>query len=136
MEPVGERDGVLWINDSKATNVAAAASALKSLDRESVVLLGGKDKGEDLSPLARALVGRARVAILYGAARERFAAELRGSVPLRVVDGSFEDAVRAGEGEARPGEALLLSPACSSFDMFTDYTARGERFRALAGERD
>jgi UDP-N-acetylmuramoylalanine--D-glutamate ligase len=135
MEPVGERDGVLWINDSKATNVAAAASALGSLDRDVVVLLGGKDKGEDLEPLARAMEGRVRLAVLYGAARDRFARDLNTRVPLRIVPGTFEDAVAAAADESRPGEVLLLSPACSSFDMFADYAARGERFRTLAEGR-
>lgn len=136
LEPVGEREGVLWVNDSKATNVAAARSAIESLDRPLVVLLGGTDKGEDFAPLADALEGRARIAIIFGEARARIWAGVEGRVPVRVVEGSFEDAVRAGRSEAEPGDVLLLSPACSSFDMFEDYEERGRRFAALArGER-
>ena len=133
LEPVAERDGVLWVNDSKATNVAAAVSAVRSLEgRSLVVLLGGTDKGEDLAPLADALAGHARVAIVYGAAGDRIAAALEGRVALRRVPPAFEAVVAAARAEARPGDVVLLAPACSSFDMFSDYDERGRRFTALA----
>ncbi len=132
LEPVVERDGVLWVNDSKATNVAAAASAIESMERPLVVLLGGKDKGEDFGPLAAAAGSHVRTAIVYGAARHRIHEALARTVPAIRVDGDFEEAVGVAASLARPGDALLLSPACSSFDMFTDYEERGERFRALA----
>jgi UDP-N-acetylmuramoylalanine--D-glutamate ligase len=139
LEPVAEAGGVLWVNDSKATNVAAALSAVRSLDdRRLVVLLGGKDKGEDFAPLARALVDRARVAITYGAAGERIAAVLDAqAIPvLRVTPGTpFEDVVEAARERARAGDVVLLTPACSSFDMFADYEERGRSFAALARAR-
>jgi UDP-N-acetylmuramoylalanine--D-glutamate ligase len=99
-----------------------------------VLLLGGKDKGEDFSPLRAALHEGVRGAVLYGEARLRLAAALEGTVPLRTVDGTFDEAVDVGRELALPGDYLLLSPACSSFDMFEDYEARGSRFTALARE--
>lgn len=132
LEPVGDREGVRWVNDSKATNVAATCGALDSLPGPLVLLLGGKDKGEDLEPLRRALHGGVRGAVLYGEARHRLREELRGTVPLTVVEGKFPEVVAEALDLARPGDVLLLSPACSSFDMFESYEARGRAFRALA----
>jgi UDP-N-acetylmuramoylalanine--D-glutamate ligase len=133
LEPVADRDGILWVNDSKATNVSAAVSAFESLTgRPLVALLGGKDKGEVLTPLADALVGRARKAIVYGAAGDRIAAALEGFVPYRHVREGFDAAVAAARAEARKGDIVVLSPACSSFDEFSGYEERGRRFTALA----
>ena len=136
LESLGSFAGVHWVNDSKATNVSATASSLGSLDGAVVLLLGGADKGEDFAALAPALGGRARVVVAYGAARRRAATEIeaavRGVVEVRRVDGSFADAVAAAREEARPGETVLLAPACSSFDMFANYRDRGDAFRALA----
>ena len=132
LEPVADHGGVLWVNDSKATNVAAAASGIRSLDRPVVVMLGGTDKGEDLSPLAQAVEGRTRTVVAYGVARGRIQEAISRIVPVIRVDGDFDEAVSVAEGVARSGDAILLSPACSSFDMFTSYEARGLRFTALA----
>ncbi|MFP3947786.1 MAG: UDP-N-acetylmuramoyl-L-alanine--D-glutamate ligase [Longimicrobiales bacterium] len=140
LEPVVEEGGVLWVNDSKATNVGATVSAVESLDRPVVLLLGGKDKGEDFRRLRRALGSggragdpRVRAVVAYGAAGERIAEALAEAVPLTRVTGTFEEAVEAGRAKARRGDVLLLSPACSSYDMFESYEARGRRFRELAG---
>ena len=132
LERVVERDGVLWVNDSKATNVAAAAGAVRSFDRPIVLLAGGQDKGEDLAPFADAIRGRVRRVIVYGDARFRLEEALAGAASLVRVDTGFDAAVRAAERWARPGDILLLSPACASFDQFADYEARGHRFAALA----
>ena len=132
LEQVVERDGVLWVNDSKATNVAAAAGAVRSFDRPIVLLAGGQDKGEDLAPFADAMRGRVRRVIVYGDARFRLEEALAGATSLVRVDTDFDAAVRAAERWARPGDILLLSPACASFDQFADYEARGHRFAALA----
>ena len=132
LEPVVERDGVLWVDDSKATNVAAAASGISSMDRPVVALLGGKDKGESFIPLREVLAERARVALPYGAVRTRLSRELRGAVPLDVIDGDMTEVVAKARALARPGDVVLLSPACSSYDMFTNYEERGRRFAALA----
>jgi UDP-N-acetylmuramoylalanine--D-glutamate ligase len=128
MELVGDRQGRSWVNDSKATNVAATSGALQSLEGPLVLLLGGKDKGEDLEPLKQAIHPGVRFVVLFGEARLRMAATLDGSVPLQVVDGSFEDAVNTALKLSLPGDLLLLSPACSSFDMFRNYVERGLRF--------
>jgi UDP-N-acetylmuramoylalanine--D-glutamate ligase len=132
LEPVSDRLGLRWVNDSKATNVAATCGALQSLRAPLVLLLGGKDKGEDLSPLAESLHPEVRRVVLYGQARGRLEQALKGRVPLERIDGSFEEAVAAAVTHASPGDILLLSPACSSFDMFESYEVRGERFTALA----
>lgn len=136
LEPLGSVRGVHWVNDSKATNVAAAASALRSLEGRLVLLLGGTDKGEDFRGLLRAMPGKVRAVVAYGAAGERAERELAGGAPgalqVKRIDGSFEEAVAAGQALARRGDTLLLAPACSSFDMFDNYQRRGEAFRALA----
>jgi UDP-N-acetylmuramoylalanine--D-glutamate ligase len=131
LEPVAESRGLLWVNDSKATNVAAAVSAVRSLAGTLVILLGGKDKGEPLEPLAQALRDRARTAVCYGAAGGRFAQALEGVLPVTRVD-TLAHAVEVALGVARAGDVVLLAPACSSFDQFTDYQERGRRFAELA----
>jgi len=134
LEPVAERSGVLWVNDSKATNVAAARSALSSLDRPVVMLLGGKDKGESFKPLGPALRDKVRHALAYGAAGARIAEELHDVVPLELMESDFTAVVSRAAELARPGDIVLLSPACSSYDMFDDYEHRGRRFTELARE--
>lgn len=133
LEPVGTVAGVRWVNDSKATNVAAAASALASLEGPLVVLVGGTDKGEDFGDLVPAMEGRTRAVVAFGAAGLRVAAGIAGrGIAVEHVDGSFAEAVAAGCAVARRGDTLLLAPACSSFDMFDNYEARGAAFRAMA----
>ncbi|MBI4229222.1 MAG: UDP-N-acetylmuramoyl-L-alanine--D-glutamate ligase, partial [Planctomycetes bacterium] len=133
MEALGERDGVLFVNDSKATAPDAAVAALSSYDRPLVAIAGGSTKDTDLAPLAAALASRARAAFLTGPAGRQIEAHLRGT-PLRArFCGTFDDAVRLAIAEARPGDVVLLAPGCASYDQFTNYIERGERFRALAG---
>jgi UDP-N-acetylmuramoylalanine--D-glutamate ligase len=137
LEPVVESRGVLWVNDSKATNVAATRSALESLARPVVLLLGGKDKGEDFRQLAPALGKGVRAVLAFGAAGPRIARELReleGPAPITLLSGGLAEVVREAAARARPGDLVLLSPACSSFDMFENYEDRGRRFAALARE--
>jgi UDP-N-acetylmuramoylalanine--D-glutamate ligase len=137
LEPVANRGGVLWVNDSKATNVAATRSALASLDRPVVILLGGKDKGEPFAPLADALAGRARAVIAYGAVGPRIASELRDlGCAVELMGSDFGEVVRRAAALARPGDIVLLSPACSSYDMFENYEHRGREFAALAADSD
>lgn len=133
MEPVAHRRGILWVNDSKATNVAAARSALESLTQPAVLLLGGKDKGEDFSGL-RSGLKHVRCAVVFGAAGARIAEALDGAVRLVRVDGTLRDVIEAAAREALDGDVVLLSPACSSFDMFQNYEDRGRQFAALARE--
>ena len=138
LQPVGDSNGVLWVNDSKATNVSATVSAVTSLTRPIILLLGGKDKGEELAPLIAVLDSRVRAVICYGAAGARFANELTAAMehPDRLwrVEGGLDQAVAVARGEMREGDVILLSPACSSFDEFQNYEARGRRFIELAGE--
>ena len=110
MEPVAERRGVLWVNDSKATNVAATATALESLDRPAVLLLGGKDKGEDFRTL-RPHLADLRGVVIFGAAGDRIAAEVEGAGALTRVRGDFRQVVSAAAALAREGDMVLLSPA-------------------------
>ena len=134
LEPVAERDGVLWINDSKATNLASTRVAVRGMTRPTVLLLGGRHKGEPYTGLLPDLDGRVKAVLAYGEAAPVIVADLEGRAPVERVDGSFEDVVRRAEEIAEPGDAVLLSPACSSFDMFADYEERGRRFAELARE--
>ncbi len=136
LEPVAERDGVIWVNDSKATNVGAAIGAVASLDQPLILILGGKDKGEDFRPLARVLPGRVKKVVLYGEAAGRISDEfhevLGDTLPIARGD-RFDEAVAAAGASAEAGDAVLLAPACSSYDQFENYEARGRRFRELSG---
>lgn len=135
MEPVGERDGVVWVNDSKATNVAATVSAVVSAGAPLVLLLGGFDKGESLDPLVASLPGPVRAAVCFGAAGPRFAARLREVQGLALHEADdLAGAVALARTLAQAGDWILLSPASSSFDEFDNYEARGRRFAALAVE--
>lgn len=130
VEPVREVNGVLWINDSKSTNITSTEVAIAAQDRPFVLLLGGRHKGEPYVRLASLLAGRARAVVAYGEAGDQVEADLAGRVPL-VRAGTFEDVVTAARTLAKPGDAVLLSPACSSYDMFRNYEERGMRFRQL-----
>jgi len=134
LETVAHSGGVFWVNDSKATNVAATGSALASLSLPVVLLLGGKDKGEAFTDLIPALTARARVVLVYGAVAERAERELSGldGVAVERVAGSFDEVVARAREVATAGDVVLLSPACSSYDMFENYEERGRRFTALA----
>jgi UDP-N-acetylmuramoylalanine--D-glutamate ligase len=133
LEVVADAGGVLWVNDSKATNVGSTVVALRSLqDRPVVLLLGGRHKGEPYSALVDALRGRDAHVIAYGEAAALVEVELHGHIAVERVDGPFEEVIGRAAEVAQPGAAVLLSPACSSFDMFRDFEERGDRFRELA----
>ncbi len=137
LEAVGTVAGVRWVNDSKATNLGAARSAIESLDGPLVLLLGGTDKGEDFRELVAVAGKKMRAAVVFGAAGERVERELApvATFPVRRIVGDFAEIVAAGQKLARPGDTLLLAPACSSFDMFANYIERGDTFRRLARVR-
>jgi len=130
LEPVGEVGGVLWINDSKATNIAATTVAVLAMERPFVLLLGGRHKGEPYTSLAPLLAPRCRLVIAYGEAGPLVEKDLGGKVPLERGT-TFEDVIARARRAARPGDAVLLSPACSSYDMFKNYEERGATFRRL-----
>jgi UDP-N-acetylmuramoylalanine--D-glutamate ligase len=132
IEQAAEVDGVQWINDSKSTNVASTLVALRGMNRPTVVLLGGRHKGEPYTVLADDLRRTARTVIAYGEAAALIQADLDGVVPVARVDGDFAQVIQAARTAARSGDAVLLSPACSSYDMFTDYEQRGREFKRLA----
>jgi UDP-N-acetylmuramoylalanine--D-glutamate ligase len=128
MELAGTVDGVRFVNDSKATNIAAARQSIQSVDRDLVAIVGGRFKGGDFRDLREALRGRARAVVAIGESRPLIAAALGDLLPVHEA-GSLRDAVRAAYALARPDGTVLLAPACSSFDMFADYAERGRRFK-------
>jgi UDP-N-acetylmuramoylalanine--D-glutamate ligase len=134
LEPVREVGGVLYVNDSKATNVASALAGIESFDQGLHVILGGSLKGERFERLADPLIDRAKAAYLIGEAAPRLAEDLvaaaRAGVTILECE-TLERAVESAAERAQPGEVVLLSPACASFDAFRDYEQRGERFRGL-----
>jgi UDP-N-acetylmuramoylalanine--D-glutamate ligase len=137
LEQVAEIDGVRFVNDSKATNVASATVGIAAFGGGVHAILGGSEKDEPFAPLVEPLRGNARACYLIGATSERMARELAPVVEAgielhRCAD--LEDAVRAAAAAAQPGEVILLSPACASFDAFENFEARGERFREIVGE--
>jgi UDP-N-acetylmuramoylalanine--D-glutamate ligase len=138
LESVGELDGVLWINDSKATNVAAATAAVRSFDRPIILMLGGRHKGEPYTSIAEAGQSRLKAIVAFGEAAPKIVAGMESSAPMVSVENGMEAAVRAAAKHAEPGDVVLFSPACSSFDMYPNYEARGEAFirtvRALPRE--
>lgn len=130
LELVRERNGVMFINDSKGTNVDATLKALESLDRPIVLIAGGKDKGGDFVRLRDVVSRRVKRMILIGEAARRIDSELRGIKPVSHA-ASFREAVQAAAQAAQSGDVVLLSPACASFDMFADYQDRGRQFKTL-----
>jgi len=129
VEPVREVGGVLWINDSKSTNVTSTAVAVAALERPFVLLLGGRHKGEPYTRLIPLLRGRCRAVVAYGESGDIVESDL-GSAVRVVRAGTFDDVISRARMEAQAGDAVLLSPACSSYDMFSNYEERGESFRA------
>lgn len=133
LEHVGAIGEVLFVNDSKATNVDAQEKALRSFSEPVVLIAGGLDKGGDFERIAPLLGGRAKAVILIGSATERIERAWREAVPIRRT-GSLAEAVREGFELARPRGVVLLSPGCASYDMFRNFEDRGRRFRDAVGE--
>ncbi len=130
LEFVAEVGGVNFYNDSKATNVDATLKALDAFAGGLLVILGGKDKGSDYTPLREPLARRARKALLIGAAAEKIGGQLAGAVATE-ASGTLERAVAGAFAQARPGDTVLLAPACASFDQFENYEHRGRVFKQL-----
>ncbi|HEX6559458.1 MAG TPA: hypothetical protein VF021_08340, partial [Longimicrobiales bacterium] len=122
-----------WINDSKATNLASTIVALRSLAQPTVLLLGGRHKGEPYTGLLPYL-RNVKSVIAYGEAAESIEHDLRGSVGVMRVSGAFADVIKRAGEIASKGDIVLLSPACSSYDMFRNYEERGDAFARLAGQ--
>ncbi len=130
LEFVAETGGVEFYNDSKATNVDATLKAIEAFPGPLIVILGGKDKGSSYAPLREPLRQRACLAILIGAAADKIALDLAGSVCCERA-GTLGRAVKLAWERARPGDLVLLAPACSSFDQFENYEQRGRVFKQL-----
>ena len=131
LERVRELDGVLYVNDSKATNVASAVAGVRAFDGGVRLIAGGRPKQESFGPLAQAVEERCVAVYLIGEAAERMESELAPAGVEIVQAGTLEQALETARAEAKPGEVVLLSPACASFDAFKDFEARGDRFREL-----
>jgi UDP-N-acetylmuramoylalanine--D-glutamate ligase len=130
LEFVREKDGVRYYNDSKGTNVGAVVKSLASFSVPVILLAGGVDKGGDYGVLREVVGKRVKRLVLFGAAKELIARSLGRETETIVVD-DMEAAVRDAHQHARPGDVILLSPACSSFDMFRNYAERGRIFKSL-----
>lgn len=135
VEPVREVGGVLWVNDSKSTNVTSTEVAIHALDRPFVLLLGGRHKGEPYARLIPLLQERCRGVVAYGESAPLVTQDLADAIPLVQGGTDFAAVLDRAAELARPGDAVLLSPACSSYDMFDNYEQRGDRFRALVEAR-
>jgi UDP-N-acetylmuramoylalanine--D-glutamate ligase len=128
IEPIGSIGGIGFYDDSKATNVDAAVRALESFDRPVVLIAGGRHKGGEYSPLVEAGRKRVKTAVLMGESRQLMAEAIEGAIPYVFAE-DMRDAVAKAVSTATEGDVVLLAPACSSFDMFTDYAQRGNVFK-------
>jgi UDP-N-acetylmuramoylalanine--D-glutamate ligase len=134
LEYVATINGVEYYNDSKATNVDATAKAIAAFSSGIHLILGGKDKGSDYTTLSQLLRERVRAVYTIGSAAAKIESHLRGVITLQSCE-TLENAVKAAASAARPGDVVLLAPACSSFDQFESYEHRGRVFKELVGER-
>ena len=134
LEPAGEKEGGLWINDSKATNVDSVWYALESMKRPVVWIAGGTDKGNDYGPLKEFARRKVHTLVCMGLDNAKLVREFTGVVPEVISADSLDSAMRAARAAARPGDAVLLSPACASFDLFANYENRGELFKKWVAE--
>ena len=134
LEPAGAKDDIEYINDSKATNVDSAWYALESMTRPTVWIAGGTDKGASYAPLFDLAQKKVHTLVCMGVDNARLEKEFAGVVPNIISCHSFEEAMQAAVSSARRGDAVLLSPACASFDLFKNYEQRGEMFKAWVRE--
>lgn len=135
LEPAGSACGLEWFNDSKATNPDAVFKAVEAFDEHPfVILLGGRNKGNDFRPLANRVAGAARAVVIFGESREELAHAFESyDTTVEVVSG-LEEAVDIATRLAKPGDAVILSPACASFDEFANYEERGREFKRMVSE--
>lgn len=134
LEPVGEVNGVVYINDSKATNVDAVAYALDAMTQQVVWIAGGTDKGNDYTPLLALAAQKVVALVCMGIDNTKLKVAFGGIIPEIHETGSAQEAVRVAQSLAQPGQVVLLSPACASFDLFQNYIDRGNQFRQAVGE--
>ena len=134
MQLVRELHGVRWVNDSKATNTAAARRGVAAYDAPLRLILGGSLKGEDFGPFALDLPANVRSVYLVGAASDELAAALDTAGRAYTRAGDIATAVARAAADAEPGDVVLLSPACASYDQFANFEERGDTFRRLVEE--
>jgi UDP-N-acetylmuramoylalanine--D-glutamate ligase len=130
MEYVDTVDGVAYFNDSKATNPHAAMAVLNAFDEPFILLAGGYEKGSDFTEMGQLIAKKTRSVILYGATRDRIRQSIPESHPVRMTE-TLQQAVEAARTMARPGERVILAPACASYDQFNDFEHRGRVFKDL-----
>jgi UDP-N-acetylmuramoylalanine--D-glutamate ligase len=130
LEFLKESHNIKFYNDSKATNVGSVIRALEALNPPLILIAGGKDKGGDYHPLTPLMKEKTKALILLGEAKEKMHQALKTSTSTFLVD-TLEEAVKRALQQASPGDTVLLSPACSSFDMFQNYKERGNAFKEL-----
>lgn len=136
LETIAEIGGVLWVNDSKATNVAAAKMGIAAMTRPTVLLLGGRHAGEPYTDLAEPIRKRCKAVLAFGEAADQIQRELGGVIPVLRLGGRFPDVVARARELSVAGDCVLLSPACKSFDMFTDYEDRGRTYARLVRDKE
>ncbi|EKD82605.1 MAG: UDP-N-acetylmuramoylalanine-D-glutamate ligase [uncultured bacterium] len=130
LEWAGEISKITFINDSKGTNCAASITALQACNPPLLLIAGGRDKGTDLADWIAAVRTRSRGIVLFGEARSRFRSALEGLIPIKLAD-TLDQAIEIAYNWADPGDTVLLSPACSSYDQFPNFEVRGEKFKQL-----
>jgi UDP-N-acetylmuramoylalanine--D-glutamate ligase len=133
LESVRVLDGVEWVNDSKATNVDSVLVALRAFERDVLLIAGGKGKGAPYQPMVEAGRGRVKGVLTIGQDAENIARAYAGEAPVYPC-GTLEEAVRRARALARPGDTILLSPACASYDQFQNFEHRGDTFKRLVRE--
>jgi UDP-N-acetylmuramoylalanine--D-glutamate ligase len=134
LQVVGTYNGVQWIDDSKATNVSSTLVAIRGMTRPTVLLLGGRHKGEPYTALADPFLRIGKVVLAYGEAAPRIVQDLGKHIPVEAWGSDFAAVIARARECASPGDVVLLSPACSSYDMFRNYEERGATFARLAGQ--
>jgi UDP-N-acetylmuramoylalanine--D-glutamate ligase len=135
IEVVSDDAGVQWINDSKSTNVASTLVALRAMTRPTVLLLGGRHKGASYADLGPEIRRTVKLVVAYGEAAAQITRDLEGAVTVEQGGSRFADVIERARERAKRGDAVLLSPACSSFDMFANYERRGAEFKRLVSAR-
>lgn len=133
IERVAQKDGVTWVNDSKSTSVDATIFALKKYTEPVVLMLGGRDKGLAFTDVVETARGRVKAVIAFGEAREKIAREIGRALPIH-KEVTLPEAIACARKLARPGDVVLFSPACASYDQFKNYEERGDTFRKIVSE--
>ncbi len=133
MEKVPSRDGICYINDSKSTNPSSLEWALQRMKEPAILICGGRNKGNDFRPLASLVQRKVKTCLIFGESSQEMSQAWEEMVPVKLCR-DLEDAVSEARNSAKPGDTILLSPACASFDMFKNYKERGEKFKEIVSK--